>query len=146
MIPNIKRHSDTTLVASTVRAWLILRWGMQQYRCYFLDGENHIIAVEAAEIADDAAAWHWAEAMSRRHLGAQAIELWCRERMIHRQALDPPTAEEMRTRAEEYRLKAKDALAQARAEPNAARRDALKLLAEEYEKFADALEAEAREH
>jgi hypothetical protein len=118
---------------------------MQQYRCYFLDGDNHIIAVEAAEIADDAAARHWAEAMSRRHLGAQAIELWCRERMIHRQAFKPPTPEEMRKRAEEYRQKAKDALAQARAETNMGRRDALKLLSEEYERFADALEVEAGE-
>jgi hypothetical protein len=63
--------------------------------------------------------------------------------MIHRQALQPPTAEELRQKAEEYRQKAKDALAQARGEAVAARRDGLKLLAEEYEKFADALDAEA---
>lgn len=118
---------------------------MPQYRCYFLDAENHILAVEAAEIADDVAARHWADAMSRRHLGSQAVELWCRERMVHRQALNPPTAEELRAKAEEYRQKAKDALAQARADGVPARRDALKQLAEEYEKFADALDAEAGE-
>jgi hypothetical protein len=116
---------------------------MPQYRCYFYDGDNHITAVETVEVADDAAAQHWAQAICRRHARAEAIELWCLNRMIERRTLEPMTPEQQRASAHEYREKAKEALAQSRETRDRGRREVLKLLAEEYDRLADALEAES---
>ena len=57
---------------------------MQPYRCYFLDSANHIVKVEAAQLADDIGAVEWSEDLHRRNPAYDAVELWCRDRLIAR--------------------------------------------------------------
>lgn len=39
---------------------------MQPYRCYFLDGANHIVKVESVQLPDDGGAVEWTEDLRRR--------------------------------------------------------------------------------
>ena len=57
---------------------------MQPYRCYFLDGANHVVRVENREWPDDASAALWAERMREQPHDLYATELWCRTRLVQR--------------------------------------------------------------
>jgi hypothetical protein len=56
---------------------------MQPYRCYFLDGANHVVKVEDRDWPDDLSAARWSESI-RQHPGASSAELWCRARLVRR--------------------------------------------------------------
>jgi hypothetical protein len=58
---------------------------MPPYRCYFLDGANHIVGFEACECADDASAVGWAASLSCEPEQTYHIEVWCRDRLVDRQ-------------------------------------------------------------
>ena len=54
---------------------------MAYYRLYFMDPRSgHIAAFESIEAADDDAA----AAAAEKHLGWQALELWCGGRKVQR--------------------------------------------------------------
>ncbi len=53
----------------------------------FLDRENHILAVENADLADDDGAKRWADSSCRQQPRSVTIEIWCRDRMLDRQAV-----------------------------------------------------------
>lgn len=57
---------------------------MQPYRCYFLDGANHVVRVENREWPDDASAALWAESIRERPHHLYSTELWCRTRLVRR--------------------------------------------------------------
>lgn len=57
---------------------------MPPYRCYFLDGGNHVIKVETQDCADDASAVRWAESLGRHPDDVYQIEIWCRDRLVGR--------------------------------------------------------------
>lgn len=59
---------------------------MQPYRCYFLDGANHVIRVEAQDCTDDASALRWAEGLKRPPDEVYQTEIWCRDRLVGRPA------------------------------------------------------------
>lgn len=58
---------------------------MPPYRCYFLDGADHIVRVEAQDCADDASAVCWAARLGRAPEHTYNIEVWCRDRLVDRQ-------------------------------------------------------------
>jgi len=57
---------------------------MQPYRCYFLDGANHVVRVEDRECFDDASATRWLDSLRRRPDDIYSAELWCRARLVRR--------------------------------------------------------------
>lgn len=62
---------------------------MQPYRCYFLDGANHIVKVETVQLVDDDGAVEWTEDLRRRFPDYAAVELWCRDRLVARRERRP---------------------------------------------------------
>ena len=62
---------------------------MQPYRCYFLDGANHVVKVEAQQCADDASAIRWVEGLRQNPDHIYQIEIWCRDRLVVRQEEAP---------------------------------------------------------
>jgi hypothetical protein len=57
---------------------------MQPYRCYFLDGANHVVRVEDRHWPDDASAAVWAETIREHSDELYSTELWCRTRLVRR--------------------------------------------------------------
>lgn len=57
---------------------------MQPYRCYFLDGADHVVKVASSECPDDASAMRWADDLCRHPDNDYRTEVWCRDRMIER--------------------------------------------------------------
>lgn len=57
---------------------------MQPYRCYVLDGANHVVRVEDRDWPDDASAAVWAETVRDHPSDLYATELWCRTRLVRR--------------------------------------------------------------
>lgn len=57
---------------------------MRPYRCYFLDGADHVVKVASSECLDDVSAMHWAHGLCRGPNNHYRTELWCRDRMVER--------------------------------------------------------------
>jgi len=57
---------------------------MQPYRCYFLDGADHIVRVADRKCADDSSAAVWAETLREPDDAIYCTELWCRDRLVRR--------------------------------------------------------------
>ena len=61
---------------------------MPAYRFYFLDGDNHVVQTEQCESADDVSAIRWLQTVrDSRPRVCPTVEIWCRDRMVHREDL-----------------------------------------------------------
>ncbi|MBV8536786.1 MAG: hypothetical protein JO128_14395 [Alphaproteobacteria bacterium] len=63
---------------------------MQPYRCYVLDGTNHVVRVEDRHWPDDTIAAVWAESIREHPEDIYATELWCRTRLVRRREASAP--------------------------------------------------------
>lgn len=57
---------------------------MPPYRCYFLDGANHVVKVQYYDCVDDTSARSWVATVCGQPDGQYCREIWCRDRLVER--------------------------------------------------------------